>query len=185
MELIGKQRIDAGQEAVWRALNDPEVLRRCIPGCESIETVAEGEYRIAMLAAVGPVKARFTGQLTVANLVPPDSYELLFEGSGGGAGFGKGTAAVTLLSQGSDATLLRYTAAAQVGGKLAQIGSRLIDGVAKKLAIDFFRSFNQQFVAVAQATVASETITPMAPVRSAGMHAAVPDRQVSLSLIHI
>lgn len=167
MELVGEQTIVAAQEDVWRALNDPAVLRACVPGCESIEQTGDNEYKIVMLAAVGPVKARFTGALAIRNAVPPDSYELVFEGSGGAAGFGKGSATVALAPSGA-ATLLRYQANAQVGGRLAQVGSRLIDSVAKKLALQFFERFNRHFTpgepaASAAAAPAPHASRPVAP----------------------
>lgn len=142
MEMTGEQLIPLPQQRVWEALNDPEVLKACIPGCESIEKVSDTEYKVAMTAAVGPVKARFAGKLLLADLNPPASYSLSFEGSGGAAGFGKGNAQVKLTPDG-DTTRLSYTAKATVGGKLAQVGSRLIDGVAKKMADDFFSKFNR------------------------------------------
>ena len=141
MEMTGEQFIALPQPRVWAALNDPEVLKACIPGCESVERVSDTEYRIAMTAAIGPVKARFTGKLLLSDLNPPTSYSLAFEGSGGAAGFGKGSSHVTLTPD-AGGTKLSYTAKATVGGKLAQVGSRLIDGVAKKMAEDFFARFN-------------------------------------------
>jgi carbon monoxide dehydrogenase subunit G len=143
MEMTGEQLIAVPQNEVWRALNDPETLKACIPGCESIEKTSENEYRIAMTAAVGPVKAKFSGKLILSDLQPPNSYSLSFEGSGGAAGFGKGGAHVSLQPDGAG-TRLSYTAKASVGGKLAQVGSRLIDGVAKKMADDFFTAFNRK-----------------------------------------
>ena len=143
MEISGEQRIPLSQQRVWEALNDPEILKACIPGCERIERVADNEYKVAMTAAVGPVKAKFTGKLMLADLNPPHAYSLAFEGSGGTAGFGKGSAKVKLSPDGSGGTLLTYQATASVGGKLAQIGSRLIDGVARKMADDFFERFNK------------------------------------------
>jgi uncharacterized protein len=141
MEISGEQRIALGQQRVWEALNDPEILKTCIAGCESIERVSDNEYKVAMTAAIGPVKAKFSGKLMLSDLNPPNSYSLAFEGSGGAAGFGKGSARVALATEG-DGTLLTYKATASVGGKLAQIGSRLIDGVAKKMSDDFFAKFN-------------------------------------------
>ncbi len=185
MEISGEQRIDAAQPEVWRALNDPDVLKSCIPGCESIDRVAGDEFRIVMLAAVGPVKARFTGTLAIRNSVPLHSYELVFEGSGGVAGFGKGTAVVALSPQGDAITLLRYTATAQVGGRLAQIGSRLIDGVAKKLAIDFFARFNKQFSADAAAApviAVPPGTAARAPALGAGARASGPGASVAAAL---
>ncbi len=150
MEMTGEQLIPVAQAEVWRALNDPEVLKACIAGCESIERVSDSEYKVAMTAAVGPVKAKFSGKLLLADLNPPNSYSLSFEGSGGAAGFGKGGAKVSLQTEGS-ATRLRYTATASVGGKLAQVGSRLIDGVARKMADDFFAAFNARLAGPAAA----------------------------------
>ena len=141
MEMSGEQVIALPQERVWAALNDPEVLKACIPGCETIEKLSDTEFKIGMLAAVGPVKARFAGKLQLKDLNPPESYSIAFDGSGGAAGFGKGGAKVMLVPDGQ-ATRLNYTAQAQVGGKLAQVGSRLIDGVARKMADDFFNRFN-------------------------------------------
>ena len=141
MEMTGEQLIPLAQERVWQALNDPEVLRQCIPGCDSIERRSDTEFAVAMTAAVGPVKAKFSGKLVLSDLDPPRSYSIAFEGSGGAAGFGKGAAQVKLTPEGAG-TRLAYTAKASVGGKLAQVGSRLIDGVAKKMADDFFTKFN-------------------------------------------
>ena len=127
-----------------------------IPGCESIDRVSDNEYKVAMTAAIGPVKAKFSGKLLLADMNPPHSYSLAFEGSGGAAGFGKGSAQVSLVPEGSG-TLLTYKATANVGGKLAQIGSRLIDGVAKKMSDDFFARFNKT---VAPAVAAPPTAQP-------------------------
>ena len=142
MEMTGDQLIPLAQNDVWRGLNDPEILKMCIAGCETVEKTAENEYRIALTASVGPVKAKFTGKLALSDLDPPNSYSIAFEGSGGAAGFAKGSAQVKLTSEGS-ATRLNYSAKANIGGKLAQIGSRLVDGVAQKMAGDFFVKFNK------------------------------------------
>ncbi|MGD9951113.1 MAG: carbon monoxide dehydrogenase subunit G [Burkholderiales bacterium] len=141
--MSGEERISASQAETWAALNDPEILKACIPGCESIERVAENEYQVLMVARVGPVSAKFKGKLALSDIKPPDSYSLAFEGQGGAAGFGKGSAQVRLSPDG-DATLLRYEAKASVGGKLAQIGSRLVDAAAKKVSQDFFAAFNEK-----------------------------------------
>jgi carbon monoxide dehydrogenase subunit G len=141
MEMTGEQLIPLPQQRVWKALNDPGILKACIPGCESIEKVSDTEYKVVMTAAIGPVKAKFSGKLLLADLNPPHSYSIAFEGTGGAAGFGKGAAQVSLLPEDSG-TRLTYKATASVGGKLAQIGSRLIDGVAKKMSDDFFARFN-------------------------------------------
>jgi carbon monoxide dehydrogenase subunit G len=150
MEMSGEQRIALPQAQVWAGLNDPEVLKASIPGCESIERVSDTEYKVAITAAVGPVKAKFNGKLLLADVNAPTSYRLAFEGSGGAAGFGKGGAQVSLAPDGAG-TKLSYVANAQVGGKLAQVGSRLIDGVAKKMADEFFQRFNVQLAGPAPA----------------------------------
>jgi uncharacterized protein len=141
MDMTGERYIPLPQQRVWEALNDPEVLKACIPGCDSIEKVSDTEYKVAMTAAVGPVKAKFSGKLQLSDLNPPNSYSLSFEGSGGAAGFGKGSAQVSLAPE-AGGTKLTYTAKATVGGKLAQIGSRLIDATSRKMADDFFSRFN-------------------------------------------
>jgi uncharacterized protein len=143
MEMTGEERIAATQAATWAALNDPEILKACIPGCESIERVADNEYQVLMVARIGPVSAKFKGKLSLADINPPASYSLAFEGQGGAAGFGKGSARVRLEPDGKG-TLLRYEAKANVGGKLAQIGSRLVDAAAKKISQDFFAAFNEK-----------------------------------------
>jgi hypothetical protein len=140
MEMSGSRSVPADVDATWRALNDPEVLKVSIPGCESIERVADNEYRVVLMSRVGPVSARFTGRIVVSDAVPPRSYTLSFDGQGGAAGFAKGETRVTLTPDDAQ-TRIEYTAKAQVGGKLAQIGSRLIDGAAAKVADDFFARF--------------------------------------------
>ncbi len=168
MEMTGEQIIPVSQDIVWTALNNPDVLKACIPGCETIELTGENEYRIAMTAAVGPVKAKFNGKLLLANINPPTSYSLSFEGSGGAAGFGKGSADVSLSTE-AGGTKLAYSAKAQVGGKLAQVGSRLIDGVAKKMADDFFVKFKKTVapVAAVAAVAAAPVAASVAPTAAA------------------
>lgn len=141
MEMTGEYRIPAPREDVWAALNDPEVLKDCIPGCETLDKVSDTEMTATVTAKVGPVKAKFKGNVVLSDLNPPESYTISGEGSGGVAGFAKGGAEVRLAEEGSE-TILSYTAKAQVGGKLAQIGSRLIDSTAKKMADDFFGAFS-------------------------------------------
>lgn len=166
MEMTGEQRIPVPQQRVWEALNDPEILRACIAGCESITRISDVEYKVVMTAAVGPVKAKFNGKLILGDLNPPDSYSLAFEGSGGAAGFGKGSAQVALTPDGKG-TLLTYRAAATVGGKLAQIGSRLIDGVARKMADDFFVKFNATVAPPEpQSATLKQDSVPAAPAKS-------------------
>jgi carbon monoxide dehydrogenase subunit G len=144
MEMKGEQLIPATQQATWEALNDPQVLKACVPGCESIEPTGPNEYQVLMVARVGPVSAKFKGKLTLSDIRPPESYALAFEGQGGPAGFAKGGAQVRLSAEGAG-TKLAYDVKANVGGKLAQIGSRLVDAAAKKVADDFFRNFNERF----------------------------------------
>ncbi|MDH3314198.1 MAG: carbon monoxide dehydrogenase subunit G [Gammaproteobacteria bacterium] len=140
MDIKGEYRIPADRQTVWNALNDPEVLKRCIPGCESMEKETDDSYTARMLAKIGPVKARFSTLISLSELNPPESYTISGEGKGGPAGFGKGSAEVRLTESG-DETLLNYNASMQVGGKLAQIGSRLVVGTARKYADDFFTRF--------------------------------------------
>ena len=143
MEMSGEERIPASQNDTWAALNDPETLKACVPGCESIERVSDEEFQVLMVARIGPVSAKFKGKLVLADLNPPTSYSISFEGQGGAAGFGKGAAQVQLAPEG-DVTLLRYQVKASVGGKLAQIGSRLVDAAAKKISQDFFTAFREK-----------------------------------------
>ena len=141
MEMTGEQLIAASQKVVWDALNSPEMLKTCVPGCESIDPIGDNEFQVLMVARVGPVSAKFKGKLTLSDIKPPNSYSLAFEGQGGPAGFAKGGANVGLESVEGDKTRLGYDVNASVGGKLAQIGSRLVDAAAKKVADDFFRTF--------------------------------------------
>ena len=142
MDMNGEYRISAPRSRVWEALNDPEILKQCIPGCEEIQKQSDTEMTAKVVAKVGPVKAKFGGKVSLSDIDPPNGYTITGEGSGGAAGFGKGGAKVNLVEDGSD-TVLSYTAHAQVGGKLAQIGSRLIDSAARKMADDFFAKFTQ------------------------------------------
>lgn len=142
MEIIQTRLVPAAPERVWEALNDPEVLKACVPGCETFERTAENAYRATVAARVGPVAARFNGKLELADVVPPTGYTLKFEGQGGAAGFASGSARVALAPLDNGHTELSYAVKAQVGGKLAQIGNRLVDGAATKLADDFFARFS-------------------------------------------
>lgn len=141
MDMNGSQRIEASRETVYTALNDVEVLRQCIPGCESIEKTSDTEMNAKVTLRVGPVKASFTGKVTLSDFDPPSGYTITGEGSGGMAGFAKGSAAVKLEADGA-ATILHYTVKAEIGGKLAQLGGRLIDATATKLAAEFFAKFS-------------------------------------------
>jgi len=140
MEMTGEFRIPAPRQRVWEALNDPEILKQSIPGCQTLEKVSDTEFDGKVVASVGPVRATFGGKVTLSDLDPPQRYTISGEGSGGVAGFAKGGAKVNLAEDGG-ATVLHYEVQAQVGGKLAQVGSRLIDGVARKMANDFFARF--------------------------------------------
>ncbi len=159
MEMTGEQLIAAPQKEVWDALNDPEMLKVCVPGCESIERTAENEYQVAMVARVGPVSAKFKGKLILSDIKPPTSYSIAFEGQGGAAGFAKGGAQVRLETVAGDKTRLGYDVKASVGGKLAQIGSRLVDAAAKKVADDFFRTFKAK-VGAAQGDEDATVVLP-------------------------
>ncbi|TAK40958.1 MAG: carbon monoxide dehydrogenase [Betaproteobacteria bacterium] len=163
MEMTGEQRIPASQADTWAALNDPEFLKACLPGCESIERVSDNEYTVLLTARVGPVSAKFKGRMAISDAKPPDSYALAFDGQGGVAGFAKGSASVQLTSQGTAQTLLSYQAKANVGGKLAQIGSRLVDAAAQKVAGDFFAAFNERMASL-HAAVAPAEAEPHLPV---------------------
>lgn len=142
MEIKGEYLIRRDIEAVWHGLNDADLLQRCIPGCESMEETGEDEYHALILAAVGPVRAKFRTQITLSDLDPPHRYTIGGEAKGGAAGFGKGSADVTL-AQGEEGTTLAYAAELKVGGKLAQVGSRLVAGATRKTADEFFRNFSE------------------------------------------
>ena len=166
MEMTGEFRIPAPRQRVWEGLNDPEILKSSIPGCQTIEKVSDTEFTAKVLAQVGPVKANFAGKVTLSDLDPPQSYTIAGEGSGGVAGFAKGSAKVNLAEDGV-ATLLHYAVQAHVGGKLAQIGSRLIDSVARRMAENFFTRFVAAVApeAAATATAAAEIkAVPSGPV---------------------
>jgi carbon monoxide dehydrogenase subunit G len=157
MELKGEYRIPAPREQVWGMLNDPAVLRQCIPGCESLDGSAEKGFAARVTTKVGPVKATFNGEVKLSNVNPPESYTISGEGKGGVAGFAKGGADVHLAQNGGE-TVLSYVVNAQVGGKLAQLGSRLIDSTAKKLADQFFSCFAEKAGAPAAAEAAETPI---------------------------
>jgi carbon monoxide dehydrogenase subunit G len=142
MDMTGEYKIAAPRERVWAALNDPEILRPAIPGCEELNKLSDTELEAAARAKIGPVSARFKGKVTLSELNPPESYVLTGEGSGGAAGFAKGEAKVVLTPDG-EATRLSYTVKATIGGKLAQLGQRLVDGAAKKMADEFFDKFSE------------------------------------------
>ena len=157
MDIQGEKILTAPREQVWRALNDPGVLQRCLAGCDTFEVEGENKFKVAMQATVGPIRARFSGKLQLLDLVPASSYALTFEGSGGAAGFGKGSARV-MLDDVAEGTRLRYTAQAQVGGRLSQVGARLIDGVTQRMADEFFSRFVKDLAALEPASSPSQAL---------------------------
>jgi carbon monoxide dehydrogenase subunit G len=174
MEMQGSRRLAVPQQQAWEALNDPEVLKVCIPGCDRVEATGENQYAIGMAVKIGPVSARFNGKITLADVLPPNSYTLNFEGQGGPAGFGKGSAKVQLAPPGEGAGCeLTYSATAQVGGKIAQVGQRLIDGVARSMAEDFFRRFDEEMQRRHPQAYAAQAALPE-PVPAAPQRKGVP-----------
>jgi carbon monoxide dehydrogenase subunit G len=169
MELSNTRTVPLPRPVVWAALNDPAVLKDCLPGCESLEPDGEHAWRVVMAARVGPVSARFNGRMSMADIQEPETYTLQFDGQGGAAGFARGDARVTLKPLPGDQTEMSYVAKAQIGGKLAQIGSRLVDGAAAKMADDFFARFVTRAAGPAASTAAADvvpaddTATPIAP----------------------
>jgi uncharacterized protein len=165
MEMTGEYKIPAPREKVWEALNDPEILKVCIPGCQELAKESDTELSATVKSKVGPVSATFKGKVTLSDVDAPNGYKISGEGTGGVAGFAKGGAEVSLADDG-DGTLLNYTATGQVGGKLAQIGSRLIDSTAKKMANEFFGKFAEVVAAENAAPEASqEAETSAAPAQ--------------------
>ena len=164
MDMTGEYNIPAPREKVWEALNNAEILKASVPGCESLEKVSDTEFTATVMAKVGPVRAKFNGRVELSDIDPPNGYTISGEGQGGAAGFGKGGAKVSL-SQGEGGTVLRYEANASVGGKMAQIGSRVVEGVAKKMADDFFSAFVEQVssrsVTEPEVPEKNETIQPI------------------------
>jgi carbon monoxide dehydrogenase subunit G len=144
MEINGERVIGASQQTVWDAINDPEILKLCIPGGESVERVGDNEMKAVVMAKIGPVRARFSGKMTMMDVVAPNSCKIVFEGTGGPAGFAKGQATVALTAQGPNETLLTFSAAATVGGKLGQIGARLIESAARTISDEFFTNMMKQ-----------------------------------------
>ncbi len=163
MQLSNQQTLPVTQAQAWEALNDITLLQQAIPGCESLTPSGDNQFDVLITAAIGPVKAKFKGKLQLENLQPPTSYTLRFEGQGGAAGHGKGHAEIRLEATGPRETVLHYTAHATVGGKIAQIGSRLVDMAAQKMATDFFETFNarlQERYAVVAAPVPAVAAAP-------------------------
>ena len=147
MDMQGTRQLAVTQQQAWDALNDPEMLKKCLPGCDKFESTGDGQYAVTMAVKVGPVSAKFNGKVTLSDVQPPASYKLAFEGQGGVAGFGKGASEVSLVPNDGGCEL-GYTVQAQVGGKVAQLGQRLIDGAAKSMADDFFKRFDLELQAL-------------------------------------
>ena len=169
MQMNGEYRIPAPRQAVWDALNDPEILKQCIPGCEEMNKTGEGGFEAKVTLKVGPVRAKFGGKVELSDIDPPNGYTISGQGTGGAAGFAKGGAKVSLAEDGGE-TVLSYTVDASVGGKLAQIGSRLIDATAKKLAGDFFSKFAELVGGEAPVAAEAEAELPL-PSPAAGLPA--------------
>ena len=175
MTMTGEVQLPATRQAVWEKLNDPEVLKACIPGCEELEKTEDQGFRATAKMKVGPVSARFKGKVTLSDLDPPNGYRISGEGEGGVAGFAKGGATVSLADQ-DGGTLLSYNVEAQIGGKLAQLGARLIDGVAKKMADQFFADF-------AAAVAKQQGVEPIAAAAAEPAQAAQAQQQESKGLL--
>jgi carbon monoxide dehydrogenase subunit G len=166
VELRGERLLTADRATAWAALNDTEILKQCVPGCESITATGENQFEIVMTAAVGPVKARFKGKLALADIDPPNAYTMKFEASGGQTGFVRGEARVALAEESASRTKLTYVANAHIGGKLAQVGSRLIDAAAGATADKFFEAFGAQLAARAAPGAAGAVPPPaVAPAK--------------------
>ncbi len=164
MDMTGEHRINLPQALVWRALNDPDILKASIPGCEDLVREGDNKFKGRIAASVGPVRAKFSGEASLSEIDPPNGYVLTGNGSGGAAGMAKGSVSVRLTADG-EATILRFEAKAQVAGKLAQIGSRLVDMAAKKMADEFFTNFATQLepIALAEAPVLEASVEPAPP----------------------
>ena len=185
MEMLGNRRLGVTQQQAWEALNDPETLKKCIPGCDKFELTGDNQYSVALALKIGPVSAKFSGKVMLSDIVAPDGYKLTFEGQGGVAGFAKGSSSVTLrpLDGAADADAnaeataapspagceLDYTVQAQVGGKIAQLGQRLIDGAAKSTADDFFKHFEAEMQSRYGPPPAVAEETAEAPAEKAGV----------------
>ena len=167
MDMQGSRPLAVTQQQAWEALNDPEMLKACIPGCEKFELTEPNIYAVTTAIKIGPVAARFSGRVTLSDIVPPISYKIGFDAQGGVAGFGKGEAAVKLAPAASGCEL-SYTVHSTVGGKIAQLGQRLIDGAAKSLAEDFFRRFDEALQARYPGTAPAAADAALKPMPKAG-----------------
>jgi carbon monoxide dehydrogenase subunit G len=174
MEMTGTQSLPVAQAVAWEALNDPEILKAAIPGCEQLDRISDTEFIAAVTAAIGPVRAKFKAKLSLSEVDAPNAYTIRFDGQGGAAGFGKGDARVQLVTEGLT-TRLDYSVKANVGGKLAQIGSRLIDAAAKKMSDDFFTKFKGELAARKPVAPTEETSEVTGPGSSGSTPPAVPE----------
>lgn len=161
MDMQGSRQLAITQQQAWDALNDPAILKACIPGCDKVESTGENQYAIGMALKIGPVSAKFAGKITLLDILPPKSYTINFEGQGGAAGFGKGNSAVSLVANDAGCEL-NYTVHASVGGKVAQLGQRLIDGAAKSMAEDFFKRFDEAMQAAHPVAYATKEVAAQA-----------------------
>lgn len=180
MEMTNTRIVPAPPAKVWEGLNDPDTLKACLPGCESLERTGEDSWKAVMATKVGPVSARFSGTMRMTDSTPPNGYTLKFEGQGGAAGFANGEAKVTLAPAEGEQTALTYVVKANVGGKIAQIGSRLIDGAAAKIADDFFGNFSAR---VAGPAIVAETGEVVAPAGGRAPESKAWIRWVALAII--
>ena len=179
MDMLGQRTLPVSQQHTWDALNNPEVLKACIPGCDRFETDGPTIYNVGVTLKIGPVAAKFAGKVSLLDIMPPNSYSLQFEGQGGVAGFGKGTAQVQLQAT-EGGCELHYTVNAQVGGKIAQLGQRLIDGAAKSLAEDFFKRFENRLLELhppAQASRCRRALGRRASCAQTGRRLSTPKRR--------
>ena len=181
MDMTGERRIPAPRQIVWEALNDPEVLKASIPGCESLEKLADDQMKATAAIKVGPISARFTGKVQLTDIDPPNGYRISGEGQGGVAGFAKGGANVTLTDDGAD-TLLSYQVNAQVGGKLAQLGGRLIDATAKQMADAFFDRFSARVQAISPAATTMAAPVAMPPPPAISVWTLIPNEPFGLPI---
>lgn len=182
MDMTGERRIPAPRETVWNALNDPDVLKASIPGCDSLERLSDTQLKATAAIKIGPISARFSGAVTLSDIDPPTGYTISGEGQGGVAGFAKGGAKVALAEDGHD-TVLSFTVNAQVGGKIAQLGARLIDATAKQMADAFFDRFTKQVIAMAPPPPAAMADTAPMPATETAPRPAPPPSDLPPSAI--
>lgn len=181
MDMQGNRLLAVSQQQAWDSLNDPEMLKSCIPGCEKFELVTENEYAVTVAVKIGPVSAKFNGKVKLADIQAPVSYALQFEAQGGVAGFGQGESKVELMPH-EGGCELKYTVHSKVGGKIAQLGQRLIDGVAKSLAEDFFKRFEEALQAKFPSVEAEAAVEQTSAIQTAAPSAPQTQRLVWITL---